>query len=166
MVFHTDDWPALATTSVVGGLAGGVVMGAILQAGTDVLATIGQVSGSPSPLVGWIVHLLLSVGFAAGFLVVLGTKPIEAAFRGPMDTVLLAVIYSAFLASATWGFVIPVTLGFEGVFPLDVTPDATSVARFSIVLGIGHFAYGLVLAGVVIRRHRPLPLFEEDPVDV
>lgn len=166
MVFHTDDWPALATTSVVGGLAGGLVMGAILQVGTDVLATIGKISGSPDPLVGWIVHLVLSVAFAAGFLMVLGAKPIEAAFRGPLDTVLLAMVYSALLASSTWGFVIPVTLGFEEVFPLGQSPDAVSVARFSVVLAIGHFAYGIVLAGVVIRRHQPMPLFEEEPADV
>jgi hypothetical protein len=166
MVFHTRDWPTLATTAIVGGLAGGLVMGAILQAGTDVLATIGQVSGSPDPLVGWALHLLLSVVFAVGFLLILGTKPIEAAFGGPLDTVLLAIVYSAFLASVTWGFVIPIALGFEEVFPLDQSPDAASVALFSIVLGIAHFAYGIVLAGVVIHRHRPLPLFEEDSVDV
>lgn len=166
MVFHIDDWPSLVTTSVVGGLAGGLVMGAILQVGTDVLATIGKVSGSPSPLIGWILHLVLSVVFAAGFLMVLGTKPIEAAFRGSLDTILLAMVYSALLASSTWGFVIPITFGFEEVFPLSQSPDALSVARFSIVLAIAHFAYGVVLAGIVIHRHQPMPLFEEDSVDV
>jgi hypothetical protein len=166
MVFHTDDWPTLATTAVVGGLTGGLVMGAILQVGTDVLATIGKISGSPDPLVGWIVHLVLSVVFATGFLLVLGSTPIAAAFRGPLDTGLLAMVYSALLASTTWGFVIPVTFGFEEVFPLGQSPDALSVARFSIVLAIAHFAYGIVLAGVVIHRHQPMPLFEEDSVDV
>lgn len=166
MAFHTRDWPELATTAVVGGIAGGIVMGAILQAGTNVLATIGAVSGTPSPLIGWLVHLVLSVVFAAGFLLVLGAKPVETAFQSSSDTVLLAIIYGAFLASVTWGFVIPVTLGFEEVFPLDITPDAISVARFSIVLGLGHLAYSLVLAGVVIYRHRPMPLFEDDRLEV
>ncbi|WP_248516227.1 hypothetical protein [Salinarchaeum laminariae] len=167
MEFHSHDWQALATTMVGGGLIAGLVMGVILQAGNGIIATIGSVSGSSSMLIGWIVHLLLSVVFAAGFLVVLASKPIEVAFDTPTDTLLLGLIYGALLGSVTWGFVIPVSVGFESAFPLDFSPKATSVARFSIVLGLGHLTYGLVLSAIVIYRHRPMPLFadEEDGIE-
>lgn len=162
MDLQSRDWPALATTTVGGGLAAGLVMGAILQAGDGIIATIGSMSGSSSLLVGWIVHLVLSVVFAAGFLALLAAKPVEVAFRSPTDTVLLGLIYGALLGSVSWGFVIPVSVGFESVFPLDQNPGAASVARFSLVLGLGHLAYGLVLSAIVVYRHRPMPLFDDD----
>lgn len=162
MNFHTREWPALATTTIGGGLAAGLVMGAILQAGDGIITTIGSISGTSPLLVGWIVHLVLSVVFAAGFLLVLAAKPIEVAFRGKVDTILLGIIYGALLGSVTWGFVIPASIGFESAFPLDLDPNATSVARFSIVLGLGHLAYGLVLSAIIVYRHSPMPLFEDE----
>ncbi|GAB3680785.1 hypothetical protein GCM10028857_03980 [Salinarchaeum chitinilyticum] len=162
MDFHTREWPALATTAVGGGLAAGLVMGAILQAGDGIITTVGSISGTSPLLVGWIVHLVLSVVFAAGFLLLLAAKPIEVAFRGKADTILLGVVYGALLGSVTWGFVIPVSIGFESAFPLDLDPQATSVARFSIVLGLGHLVYGAVLAAIVVYRHSPMPLFEDE----
>lgn len=166
MEFHSRDWAPLVTTAIVGGLVAGIVMGAILQAGTSVLSTIGAVTGSESVVAGWIIHLVLSVLFAGVFLVALASRPIEVAFRGSVDTVLLGIVYGALLASATWGFVIPASMGFHETFPLDLSPEATSVAWFSIVLAIGHLAYGAILGTIVVLRHSPMPLFaDEDQVE-
>lgn len=161
------DLSDLAITAIVGGLVAGIVMGLILSVGNGIMATIGQFTGEPSPWIGWIVHLGFSIVSAAGFLLVLSMRPIEVAFRNRIDTMLLAIVYSALLASSTWGFVIPVFAGFWGAFPLSATPDAMSVAQFTIILGVGHLIWGLVVGAIVVYRHSPMPLIhdKEDSVE-
>lgn len=161
------DLSDLAITAIVAGLVAGIVMGLILMLGDGIMAAIGQFTGEPSPWIGWIIHLAFSIVSAAGFLWVLSMRPIEVAFRDEIDTMLLAIVYSALVASSTWGFVIPVTAGYWNAFPLSATPDAMSVARFTIVLGLAHLVWGVIVGAIVLYRHRPMPLIhdKEDTVD-
>jgi len=79
---------------------------------------------------------------------------------------LLAIVYSALLAATTWGFIIPVAAGFWSAFPLSDNPAAISVARFTITLGLGHLAWGVVFGAIVVHRHSPMPLIHEQDENV
>lgn len=162
----SPDWSALAITTIVGGLVAGLVMGLILSVGNGIMASIGRFTGEPSPWIGWVIHLGFSIVFAAGFLWLLSIRPIEVAFRNRTDTMLLGIVYSALLAAGTWGFVIPVFAGFWEAFPLSATPDAISIAQFTLVLGLGHLAWGIVLSAIVVYRHSPMPLIHEQDENV
>ncbi|AGN02593.1 hypothetical protein L593_13270 [Salinarchaeum sp. Harcht-Bsk1] len=152
-------------TTVLAGLVAGIVMGAIMYAGSDVLSTIGAIVGPSGAIAGWILHLLLSMGFAVGFVLLLATTPVASAFREPVDTALLGVAYGGLLAIVTWGVVIPISLLSGGSFPLGLTPSATVMARISVVLGIAHLSYGLVLGAIVATRLQPRPLFADRPAE-
>ncbi len=142
-------------TAILAGLLAGIVMGGVVHAGSTVLSTIGAIVGPSAAIAGWIVHLLLSIGFALGFVLLLATTPADAAFREPVDTALLGVAYGGLLAIVTWGVVIPLSLTSGGSFPLDLTPSATALARLAVVLGVAHLAYGVVLGSIVANRYQP-----------
>jgi hypothetical protein len=114
---------------VVGGLAGGVVFGILMQV-TGVIPMVAQLIGHESILVGWGVHMAI-----AAFV---GTT--YALFFGWFAVVLsISTLMGAFYGLVWWVFggltLMPLRLGM-GLFVFD-TAAWQSLA--------GHFAYGLVL---------------------
>lgn len=125
---------------VVGGLAGGVVFGILMQA-TGMIPMVAMLVGSSSIAVGWVVHLAVSAAIGAGFGLLLAPR-----VDGLSSGVLLGLLYGA-----VWW-----VLG-----PLILMPAALGMPLFMInsmawTSLIGHLLFGLTLGVVVasMRRHR------------
>lgn len=138
---------------VVGGLAGGLVMGVILQLGTDLLPVFGRLLGAESLLGGWFVHLLTSAAFGVVFAAFVSFPLVAELERTVGTSVLLAVIHASALSYLTIGVLLPaatITLGlpdlslFSQVVPGPGTEGLVGAGLFSL----GHVAYGVVLGAV------------------
>ncbi len=116
---------------VYGGLAGGVVFGAIMGV-MGMLPMIGKMVGQPSAAAGAVVHLANSAIIGAGFPVVLGR------FVSSVGSGLTAGL----LYGGTWWFLGPLTLMplFMGM-GLGVNWTAAAAAAMLPSLG-GHLIYG------------------------
>ena len=127
---------------VLGGLAGGLVFGLMMQA-LGMIGMVAMLVGAESLAVGWLVHLAISAGFGAAYGAVVAPK---AAGWGPGLAAGLA--YGALLWVVGPLLLMPAKLGMP-LFAIDAT------ALQSLV---GHLAFGLVLAAVVValsrRTHR------------
>lgn len=62
---------ARVANGIVGGLAGGVLFGILMQM-MDMIAMVAMLVDSTSVVVGWLVHLTISALIGAGFAVLLG----------------------------------------------------------------------------------------------
>ncbi len=119
---------------VYGGLAGGVVFGAIMGV-MGMRPMIGKMVGQPSAAAGAVVHLANSAIIGAGFAVVLGR------FVSGIGSGLTAGL----LYGGTWWFLGPLTLMplFMGM-GLGVNWNASAAASMLPSL-MGHMVYGAVL---------------------
>ncbi len=122
---------------VYGGLAGGVVFGAIMAV-TGMLPMIGKMVGQPSAAAGAVVHLANSAIIGAGFAVVLGR--FVSGISGGLT--------AGLLYGGAWWFLGPLTLMplFMGM-GLGVNWTAAAAAAMLPSLG-GHLIYGTILGGV------------------
>lgn len=161
MAVSTETRRQRVATTVGGGLAGGVLMGAVLQAGTGLMPVIGESVGVGTVLAGWAVHLTLSVIFAAGFVGLLALTPLTTEIYTAADTALLGMAYGGLLAMVTWGLVLPIAIASGAPFPLGESPTATGTLGLTIAVGLGHLSYGLALGTIVGLRHRPAPVLGE-----
>lgn len=157
MAVTTETRSQRATTILAGGLVAGVVMGAVLHVATPLLPTIGAIVGVETTLGGWLVHLLLSVVFAAGFVGLLSTTHVTDQVRTAADTGLLGVAYGGLLGLVSWGLVIPAGLAAGAPFPLTTTPAPVETAELGVALALAQIGYGLALGLVVGLRHQPAP---------
>ncbi len=133
---------------VYGGLAGGVVFGAIMAV-TGMLPMIGKMVGQPSAAAGAVVHLANSAIIGAGFAVVLGR------FVSGIGSGLTAGL----LYGGSWWFLGPLTLMplFMG---MGLGVNWTAAAAVAMLPSLGsHLIYGSIL-GVVYAwlRQRDLAL--------
>jgi uncharacterized membrane protein YagU involved in acid resistance len=128
---------------IVGGVAGGIVFGVLMQA-TEMMGMVAQLIGSESVFVGWLVHLFNSALFGAIFALLfakwaggLGAAAVLGLLYGVVWWVLGALL------------IMPAWLGMsEMVFQFNKT------AWQSLA---GHLLYGLVLGvavAVLTRRAR------------
>ena len=133
---------------VYGGLAGGVVFGAIMGV-MGMLPMIGQMVGQPSAAAGAVVHLANSAIIGAGFAVVLGRF-----VSGIGSGLTVGLLYGG-----AWWFLGPLTLMplFMGM-GLGVNWTAAAATAMLPSLG-GHLIYGTIL-GVAYAwlRQRDLAL--------
>ena len=131
--------PVLLGAGTLGGLVAGMVFGMMMQM-MGRIEMVAKLVGSNSPLVGWVVHLAISVVFGLGFTVAAGR--------------FLNALRTALLAGAMYGAVLWV-LG-----PLLLMPARLGMPLFQIDAGaamsmMGHLIFGLVLGAVawtVARR--------------
>ena len=127
------------TAGVVGGLAGGVVFGMLMQM-MGMIGMVAMLVGSESAAVGWVVHLAISAAIGGGFGLVGGR--------------FLARTPVAVAAGAVYG-VIWWVLG-----PLVLMPAKLGMPLFHVdaMAGkslMGHMIFGVVLgavAAIVARR--------------
>lgn len=135
------------TLGVYGGLAGGVVFGAMMGM-MGMLPMIGKMVGHPSAITGFLVHLVNSAIIGAGFAVVFGRS--VSGIGGGVSTGLL---YGGF-----WWFLGPLTLMplFMGM-GLGVNWNAAAAVTMLPSL-MGHLVYGAILgASFAWLRERPRP---------
>jgi uncharacterized membrane protein YagU involved in acid resistance len=130
-----------AVYGVIGGLAGGIVFGLLMQM-MGMIGMVAQLVGSSSPAVGWVVHLAISAFIGASFAVLLGafSKTIVPAALAGMAYGVVWWILGALL-------IMPAQLGMP-VLQLNAT------AWQSLM---GHLLFGLVLGVVyalLVRRER------------
>jgi hypothetical protein len=126
---------------VAGGLAGGIVFGALMQA-WEMMPMVAQLVGADAAGVGWLVHLAISMFAGAVF---------AALFAAWAARLVPAALIGLGYGAAWWVvgglLVMPARLGMD-VFVFDATAWRS--------LG-GHLAYGLVLgvvyAGLARREH-------------
>lgn len=123
---------------VVGGLAGGVVFGILMQT-MGMIPMIAQLVGSESVAVGWVVHLAISAVAGAVFGVLLGSR---AGAPGPALVLGLAYGVAWWVGGAL--LVMPAWLGMP-VLVLD------TMALQSLM---GHLLFGLVLGLVFVGMAR------------
>jgi hypothetical protein len=125
------------TRGVYGGLAGGVVFGAMMGM-MGMLPMIGQMVGSPTALVGFLVHMVNSAIIGAGFAVVFGK------FANGIG----AGISTGMVYGTAWWILGPLTLMplFMGM-GLGVNWNAAAAAAMLPSLA-GHLMYGAILGTV------------------
>ena len=121
---------------VGGGLAGGVVFGA-LMAMMGMLPMIASMVGSDSPFVGFGIHLVMSIMIGLGLTVLFGNWLLTSYLRG----VLVGIAYGV----AWWVLgpllVMPMMFGMP---PFGF--DATTLPSL-----MGHMVYGAILGAVAVR---------------
>ena len=131
-----------ALAGLVGGIAGGIVFGALMAA-MGMLPMVAAMVGSTSPVIGFLVHILISIMIGLGLTVIFGNLLLTNYPRG----VAVGVAYGAI-----WW-----VLG-----PLIVMPMMLSMPLFTIDTGalfslMGHLIYGAILGAVavgILKRHR------------
>ncbi len=131
---------------VYGGLAGGVVFGAMMGM-MGMLPMIGQMVGSPNAVAGFVVHMVNSAIIGAGFAIVFGK-----AANG-----LGAGLSAGLLYGGIWWLLGPLTLMplFMGM-GLGVNWNAAAAVAMLPSLA-GHLVYGTILGAVfAMSRERSL----------
>ncbi|MET3707306.1 hypothetical protein [Arthrobacter sp. UYEF6] len=121
---------------VAGGIAGGIVFG-MLMAMMDMLPVIASIVGSASAVVGFGVHLMISVMIGLGLTVLLGNRFLTGYGRGA----LVGLGYGAIWWVLGPLMIMPVMMGMP-LFTVDLT------ALMSLM---GHMIYGVILGVVAVR---------------
>ena len=121
---------------VVGGVAGGVVFG-VLMAVMGILPMIASMVGSSSAVVGFGVHLVISVFIGLGLTVLFGNRLLSSYGRA----VLIGLGYGAIWWVLGPLLMMPVMMGMA-LFMVDLT------ALLSLM---GHLIYGVILGVVAVR---------------
>jgi uncharacterized membrane protein YagU involved in acid resistance len=144
------DWMRDLAAGAAGGIAGGVVFGA-LMAMMGMLPMVGMLVGREDAVVGFGVHMVISLGIGLGYAVVLG------GLRASRQ------LSTGWLTGGAYGFVwwilgplllMPTMLGMGPMF-------AEAFSEMNLMSLMGHLAYGVVLglvfAFAVGRRGGPEP---------
>jgi len=129
-----------AVDGALGGLAGGLVFGVLMQM-MGMIGMIAMLVGSTSVAVGWVVHLAVSAFIGASFGVLLGSRA-----TGLVPAVVLGMLYGLVWWVLGALIMMPARLGMP-VFELN------AMAWQSLA---GHLMFGLVLGAVfflLTRRH-------------
>ncbi|MEX2586726.1 MAG: hypothetical protein WD602_01860 [Actinomycetota bacterium] len=122
----------------IGGLAGGVVFGMLMQM-MDMLPMVAMLVGSGSVAVGWLVHLAISAFIGGTFALLLGSR---AASVGSAAG--LGVVYGA-----VWW-----VLGALTIMPARLGMQQFMLNEMTLQSLMGHLMYGLVL-GIVFALVGP-----------
>jgi len=128
-----------ALYGVVGGLAGGVVFGLLMQM-MDMIGMVAELVGASSVAVGWIVHLAISSFIGASFAILFGSLT---------KTLLPAALFGMAYGAAWW------TLGALLLMPARLGMPAFELNATAWQSLMGHLLYGLVLGlvfSVLVRR--------------
>jgi hypothetical protein len=169
---HRGEMGRATVVGAVGGLVGAVVMGLILQFGTNLLPVLGGLLGMPGLLWGWVVNLLLGAFYGAVFAGVLASPSVHRFV--PIDTfseyVLAGIIYATFVAMASIGMFPFISEILQPGSP-PISPSQTPVTEAgmfaavpAIVLTLGHFVYGAILGAAYSVLQGTGPGDEEERV--
>ena len=118
----------------------GIVMGIPLSTLQGSIPVIGALYGSPSPLVGWTVHIFHSLVFGLGFVALVSTSRLVRYRSRVLPTVAVGITYGAGLWLVAAGTVMPLWLRALGT-PAPV-PNLPAAGL------LGHVLWGATLGGV------------------
>jgi signal transduction histidine kinase len=139
------------TQAIVGGLLGGLAMGAFVQLTTGLLPVIGSLYGLQNPLIGWITHLFHSAVFGLLFAAIATEPRMDRFARGPLRSGLLGLGWGTVLWFVAAGIVMPAWLSLVGI--------PAAIPNFSPTGFVGHALWGTVL-GVTYRELGTLDVVE------
>jgi uncharacterized membrane protein YagU involved in acid resistance len=130
-----------ALAGLIGGVAGGIMFG-ILMAMMSMLPMIASMVGSTSPVIGFIIHIGMSIMIGLGLTVLFGNLLLTSYPRG----LVVGMGYGAVWWVLGPLIVMPMMFGMP-LFTIDTT------ALFSLM---GHLIYGAILGIVAVRilKHR------------
>ncbi|NHN60578.1 MULTISPECIES: hypothetical protein [Halorussus] len=132
------------SNAVLGGVAGGLVCGVLLQA-MGTMPTIASLYGPEGATAGWVAHLFHSVVFALVFAAALGRTDYRDAGLVPITA--LGVGYGVVLWTVAAAVAMPLWLGALGL-------DAPAVPNLDALMLVGHVLYGAVLGAVFALARR------------
>jgi uncharacterized membrane protein YagU involved in acid resistance len=125
-----------AFAGLLGGIAGGIMFG-VLMAMMGMLPTIASMVGSNSPVVGFLIHIAMSIMIGLGLTVLFGNLLLTSYPRG----IIVGMVYGAIWWVLGPLMVMPMMFHMP-LFAIDTT------ALFSLM---GHLIYGAILGGVAVR---------------
>ncbi len=118
---------------IVGGLAGGIVFGMLMQI-MGMIEMIAMLVGSETAAVGWVVHLAISAFIGASFALLLGSR--------------VTSLVSGLMMGAGYGLVWWV-LGALIAMPAQLGMPLFQINDVSLNSLMGHLIFGLILGAVV-----------------
>ena len=126
--------PRRAAAGALGGLAGGVVFGILMQM-MDMIGMVAMLVGSESLAVGWLVHLAISVTLGIGFGLV-SVKGLDAWGPGIAMGIGYGVVW--------W------VLGGLLAMPAKLGMPVLSLGTMAWQSLMGHLVYGAILGAVAV----------------
>ncbi|WP_050992973.1 hypothetical protein [Salinibacterium sp. PAMC 21357] len=129
-----------AMAGVIGGVAGGIVFG-MMMAMMGMLPTLAMMVGSESPVVGFLIHMMISIGIGLGLTVLFGSRLLTSYLRG----LIVGLVYGAIWWVLGPLVLMPMMLG-GALFAINV-PALLSL--------MGHLIYGAILGVVAVRVLSP-----------
>lgn len=121
---------------LIGGIAGGIMFGA-LMAMMGMLPTIASMVGSTSPVVGFLIHIVMSIMIGLGLTVLFGKMLLTSYPRG----IIVGMVYAAI-----WW-----VLGFLMVMPMMFHMPLFTIDTTALFSLMGHLVYGAILGAVAVR---------------
>lgn len=143
MAVHTENTDANAmkrtiVSGIIGGLAGGVVFG-VMMGLMGMLPMVGMLVGQDNPVIGFVVHMVISAIFGASYGVIAPMLPI----RSMGTTIAAGLAYGVILWVVGALVLMPLMLGMSAM--------VLQVGPMQINSLIGHLFFGVILA-VVNKR--------------
>jgi len=132
----TSSFGRRVVAGVVGGIAGGIVFG-MMMAMMGLLPLLASMVGSESPIVGFLVHMMMSIMIGLGLTVLFGNRLLTSYGRGAV----VGIVYGAIWWVLGPLMVMPMMLG-GALFAIDVA------ALLSLM---GHMIFGAILGLVAVR---------------
>jgi hypothetical protein len=120
---------------IYGGIVGGILLG-VLMSSTGKIPMIAMMVGSESLVVGWIIHMLISIIFGIGFSLLARMTTTNLYILGVIHGVIIWIIGPL--------LVMPLMLGMGTNFANALTPDM-------LMSLMTHIGFSLILSFVVKR---------------
>lgn len=131
-------------SAILGGLAGGLVFGVLLQS-MGMMSTIAALYGMESVTVGWIAHMFHSVAFALVFAAAVERTDYRTAGTGTLAA--LGTGYGVVLWVVAAAIVMPIWMSALGM-------SAPAIPNLDVNSLVGHLLYGVVLGAVFALARR------------
>lgn len=137
----------------VGGFLAGIAMGILLHLTTDVIAVLGSFAGQEGVVRGWLVHMVISIGYGVVFAFVVAYPPVAdfTASFGLLEWVLAAVTYTVMVGAFSLSvlpFVFELPWQSGGTTPfVSGAPGITSILP-GVAFAVAHLLFGAILGAV------------------
>ena len=152
---------------VIGGLVGGVGMGIVLHAGSNMMPLVGALYGWPTALGGWVAHLVHSVLLGVLFSVLASRPALKAQTSNVGGCVGVGIGFAAAVGLATGGLMLPISLNAIGAQTLPdpylPIPGVLGGVLVVISVGVAHVVYGVLLGATFGYLHRSGAVESEVP---
>ncbi|WP_435155621.1 hypothetical protein [Haladaptatus sp. DFWS20] len=134
------------SSSILGGLAGGIVFGVLMQS-MGMMPAIASLYGLDGATMGWVAHLFHSIVFGLVFGGIMTMTRLRKYADRIAPTTGLGAAYGVLLWVVAAGIVMPLWLGAIGM-------EMPPVPNFDPMSLVGHLVYGVVLGAVFAAWYR------------